>query len=156
MLHFRLSCVVALSLSGIWSGQLLAVPYTFDPSMLDGGNSMVDLSLFEEGAQMPGIYPVNIVLGEEIVDRRNLAFHLQREPDGKRSLQPCLTVEQLSRYGIRTEKYPGLATGGGEEGGVQCARINAIPQGSMTFAFFRQQLIISVPQAAIWIRLICG
>lgn len=27
MLHFRLSCVVALSLSGIWSGQLLAVPY---------------------------------------------------------------------------------------------------------------------------------
>ena len=111
MLHFRLSCVVALSLSGIWSGQLLAVPYTFDPSMLDGGNSMVDLSLFEEGAQMPGIYPVNIVLGEETVDRRNLAFHLQREPDGKRSLQPCLTVEQLSRYGIRTEKYPGLATG---------------------------------------------
>lgn len=149
MLHFRLSCVVALSLSGIWSGQLLAVPYTFDPSMLDGGNSMVDLSLFEEGAQMPGIYPVNIVLGEETVDRRNLAFHLQREPDGKRSLQPCLTVEQLSRYGIRTEKYPGLATGGGEEGGVQCARINAIPQGSMTFAFFRQQLIISVPQAAL-------
>ena len=145
----RLARAVAFALPAVWSGPLLAAAYTFDPAMLDGGNPGVDLSLFEEGAQMPGTYPVSIVLGGEVVDRRNLAFHLQRGPDGKRTLQPCLTVEQLSRYGIRTEKYPDLATGGDVEGGVQCARITGIPQGSMTFAFYRQQLIISVPQVAL-------
>lgn len=145
----HLARAVAFVLPAVWSGPLLAAAYTFDPAMLDGGNPGVDLSLFEEGAQMPGTYPVSIVLGGEVVDRRNLAFHLHRGPDGKRTLQPCLTVEQLSRYGIRTEKYPGLATGGDVEGGVQCARIRGIPQGSMTFAFYRQQLIISVPQVAL-------
>lgn len=145
----RLARAVAFALPAVWCGPLLAAAYTFDPAMLDGGSPGVDLSLFEEGAQLPGTYPVSIVLGGEVVDRRNLAFHLQRGPDGKRTLQPCLTVEQLSRYGIRTEKYPDLATGGDVEGGVQCARITGIPQGSMTFAFYRQQLIISVPQVAL-------
>ena len=50
-----LSVMAACTL--LYTGNTEARTYSFDASMLKGGGKGVDLTLFEEGAQLPGIYP---------------------------------------------------------------------------------------------------
>ncbi|MFI4630045.1 pilin outer membrane usher protein SafC [Klebsiella quasipneumoniae subsp. similipneumoniae] len=147
----RLAWSVSFVFTWLWVSAAGATEYTFDPGMLDGAAKGVDLTLFEEGAQMPGTYPVQIIVGDTVVDQRNVDFHVETDAAGKPTLQPCLTVEQLSRYGIKTENYPGLSQGakGDGEAGTTCANIHAIPQGGTDFHFFSQQLVINVPQIAL-------
>ena len=51
-LAVMVACVMFRAESGI------ARTYSFDAAMLKGGGKGVDLTLFEEGGQLPGIYPV--------------------------------------------------------------------------------------------------
>ncbi|MEB7742664.1 hypothetical protein NGB58_26610, partial [Escherichia coli] len=57
---------VALSVMAVCSvlyvNNAVARTWSFDASLLKGGGKDVDLTLFEEGAQLPGIYPVDIIL----------------------------------------------------------------------------------------------
>lgn len=86
--------------------------YTFDPTLLADNNintnTNTDLSLFEQGGQLPGTYLVDIFLGDEKVDSTNVTFHSVKSPAGEYSLQSCLTKEQLSRYGVDVDNYPDL------------------------------------------------
>ncbi|ELC8790633.1 fimbria/pilus outer membrane usher protein [Salmonella enterica] len=141
-------------ISGLYSTGAQARYYTFDTSQLDGAGN-VDISLLEQGVQLPGTYPVDVMLNGERVDSREMAFHLEKGTDGKPFLQTCLTRTQLAGYGIKVDSYPGLfqTTKGDNDGGASrmadCARISAIPQATETYHFNSQQLLLSIPQIAL-------
>ena len=78
----RVILAVMLTCAFIYSRAGEARRYSFDASQLNGGGKGVDLSLFEEGAQLPGIYPVDIILNGARVDSREMAFHTERDRDG--------------------------------------------------------------------------
>ncbi|WP_370549274.1 fimbria/pilus outer membrane usher protein [Edwardsiella tarda] len=148
---------IALAISMMFLGGLYSVGaqakfYSFDASQLAGGGS-VDIALLERGAQLPGTYQVDVILNGERVDAREMVFHLEKNADGEPFLQTCLTREQLLRYGIKVESYPGLfpsiAQGTGVAQVANCAHIAAIPQAKVTFQFNSQQLLLSIPQIAL-------
>lgn len=136
--------------SPVWASH-----YTFDPALL-GDNTAKDkaeLSLFEQGGQLPGTYLVDIILGGEKVDSTEVAFHSVKLSSGEYALQSCLTKEQLSRYGVDVDNYPELLppaknTQQGEQAG-QCVNLAAIPQASEEFDFYHMQLVLNIPQVAL-------
>ncbi|WP_421512495.1 fimbria/pilus outer membrane usher protein (plasmid) [Enterobacter sp. JS8-1] len=118
----------------------------FNPELIEldnPGMKGADLSAFESGSQLPGTYRVDIVLGEQVVDTREIKFDVVTGTDGEASLQPCLSVAQLKSWGVKTELFPELTSGG------ECAKLNTIPQASAEFLFSAQRLVISIPQAAL-------
>lgn len=136
----------------VWAGH-----YSFDPTLLVGNNinanTKTDLSLFEQGGQLPGTYLVDIFLGDEKVDSTNVTFHAVKSPTGEYSLQACLTKEQLSRYGVDVDNYPELLppaknTEQGEQAD-QCVNLAAIPQASEEFEFYTMRLVLNIPQVAL-------
>lgn len=129
---------VALSSFCIMSGAN-ARTWSFDPAMLEGGNA-ADVSLFNQGVQLPGTYPVDIYLNADKVDSQDITFTLKKDENGKSFLYPCLSPDQLSAWGIKTEDFPALSSSDG------CARLAAIPQAAFNFRFEKQELVISVPQ----------
>jgi len=144
----RLACLIAaqLALTGL-PLNAQARDY-FNPTLLQLDNPQqgsVDLSVFEDGeSQAPGSYRVDIAINDQPVDTRDVVFTLQKGADGKASLQPCLSVKALAEMGIRTELFPALG-----DDGRQCADLTAIPQASAQFRFSKQQLLLSIPQAAL-------
>lgn len=137
-------------LSPVWANH-----YTFDPILLGDNNTKdkTDLSLFEQGGQLPGTYLVDIILGGEKVDSTEVAFHSVKSSSGEYALQSCLTKEQLSRYGVDVDNYPELLppaknTRQGEQVD-QCVNLAAIPQASEEFDFYHMQLVLNIPQVAL-------
>lgn len=55
-------------------GDVAARSYSFDASLLNGGGKGVDLRLLENGGQLPGIYPVDIILNGAHVESRDMFF----------------------------------------------------------------------------------
>ncbi|GAB5125067.1 fimbria/pilus outer membrane usher protein [Escherichia coli] len=134
---------------------VMAQTYSFDASMLKGGGKEVDLTLFEEGGQLPGSYPVDIILNGARVDSREMIFHSEKDMYGKPYLKTCLTREMLVRYGVKTEEYPALfhshSIRGSDvsRGEEACADLSVIPQATETYQFAAQQLVLSIPQIAL-------
>lgn len=126
----------------VTSGTSYARMYTFSPSMIEGGQN-VDISLFNKGVQLPGTYRVDVLLNGERVDSRDVVFSEAKNAEGQPYLQACLSVEDLSRYGVSVEKYPGLSGTG------KCVRLSAIPQAKEDFQFNNQQLLLSIPQVSL-------
>jgi outer membrane usher protein len=120
----------------------------FNPALLETSNlhqAQTDLSVFEEGAlQAPGLYRVDIYLNNEQRDTREVEFRMGENAEGKESLQPCLTVAQLNAMGIKTDLFPDMG-----KADTQCANLYAIPHASAEFRFNAQQLLLSIPQAAM-------
>ncbi|MEX3094690.1 FimD/PapC N-terminal domain-containing protein [Serratia ureilytica] len=118
----------------------------FNPALLETGRSgqqHVDLSIFENGQQVPGTYRVDIWVNDMLLETREVSFARRAGSDEKADLQPCLTREDLKRLGVKVELFPGLA------GADRCANLAAIPQASAQFQFNRQRLMLSIPQAAL-------
>ncbi|ECW2408138.1 fimbrial biogenesis outer membrane usher protein [Salmonella enterica] len=116
--------------------------YTFDSTFVDGGNN-VDVSLFNEGLQLPGQYYVSIFINGESVGSDELYFRLESH-NGKEILSPCLNSEQLTQYGIDVNKYSGVITSI-----EQCADIWKIQQIDMQYDFNQQKLSLTVPSQAL-------
>jgi outer membrane usher protein len=120
----------------------------FNPALLELDNPQqgkTDLTVFEEGAtQAPGIYRVDIYLNNELQETQDVEFSMQQGENGADSLQPCLSVAQLNAMGVKTDLFPGLG-----DDKTQCANLSAIPQASAEFRFSAQQLLLSIPQAAM-------
>lgn len=126
--------------------------YSFDASQLNGAGRGVDLSLFEEGTQLPGVYPVDVILNGSRVDSREMVFRIERAPDGSPYLKTCLTREMLARYGVKVEDYPGLfrqSDGGNGKNAEVCSDLSVIPGATETHQFAAQQLLLGIPQAAL-------
>lgn len=126
-----------------FSSHVWGSDYTFDPSMLDTQGQDVDVSLFNEGIQLPGNYHVTVLLNGEPIDTQDINFTLEKNAEGRPFLSPCLSVEQLSRYGVKTEDYPLLAQSG------ECANLSVIPGATSDFQFYRQELALLIPQVSL-------
>ncbi|MGO4744695.1 fimbria/pilus outer membrane usher protein [Serratia quinivorans] len=118
----------------------------FNPELLQVDNPQqgtTDLSVFEDsGSQAPGTYHVDVYLNKDQVDTRDVVFKSVLGKDGKQSLQPCLSAKALAAMGVKTTLFPGLGDG-------ECADLSVIPQASTEYRFSAQQLLISIPQAAV-------
>ncbi|EHH4013711.1 fimbria/pilus outer membrane usher protein [Escherichia coli] len=77
----------------------------FDPAFFKDDPSMVaDLSRFEKGQKItPGVYRVDIVLNQTIVDTRNVNF-VEITPE--KGIAACLTTESLDAMGVNTDAFP--------------------------------------------------
>ncbi|SQI66717.1 pilin outer membrane usher protein SafC [Salmonella enterica subsp. diarizonae] len=117
--------------------------YTFDASLIGDSKKNVEISLFNEGLQLPGTYNVTIKVNENTIDSDVPVVFLLVSDRKKRSLQPCLTMAQLTRYGVDVSKYPGLSED------VACTDLNLIPQTTVDFDFNRQQLSLMFPPQAM-------
>lgn len=143
-------CITLICLSGL--GQVSA--YTFDASLLDSGNP-ADVALFNQGGQLPGAYTVDILLNGTRVDSREVVFQLDKDAQGKPFLQPCLSVELLSSYGIKVEDYPGIsgqAKPPSDDQGTAantCSHFSVIPGAKADFQLNNQQLLLSIPQVSL-------
>ncbi|MDC7861819.1 fimbria/pilus outer membrane usher protein, partial [Pantoea ananatis] len=100
------------------------------------------------GGQLPGTYLVDVLLNGEPVDSREVVFHQKEDARGMPALQACLSWEQLSHYGVKTEDYHALS-GKDPDADRACADIRAIPDARADFNFGRQQLMLSIPQIAL-------
>ncbi|EPZ6093981.1 fimbria/pilus outer membrane usher protein [Enterobacter roggenkampii] len=142
----RLALLIAFALAGSMQNAL-ARDY-FNPDLVELDNPQnggkADLAAFEAGSQAPGTYHVDVMLDNELVDTRDIEFKTSGAPNDEGKLEPCLTVEQLKEWGVKTELFPALAVDN-----ERCANLHAIPSGSTEFQFGAQRLLISIPQAAI-------
>jgi len=100
----------------------------------------VDLTLFEQGGQAPGSYRVDVIVNKRNIDTQDINFTLS--DNGQ--LTPCLSVAQLKKYGVNTSAYPALTSKDSN-----CANLAAIASLTTLFDFNKQQLQISIPQAAL-------
>lgn len=120
----------------------------FDPELLAIGEteqSNIDLSAFETGNNLAsGTYLVGVYLNERWKDTREIEFHLVKKADGKESLHPCLSLEQLHALGINTEFFPKL-----NDPNAKCAMLDVIPQANAHLDLTRLQLRLTMPQSAI-------
>ncbi|EDR5176303.1 fimbria/pilus outer membrane usher protein [Salmonella enterica] len=117
--------------------------YTFNSALIDGGKGDVDVSLFNEGLQLPGTYNVTVTVNGNTVDS-DVAVPFRLSGEGKqRTLHPCLTAEQLTRYGVDISGYPVLSAD------AQCADPDVIPQATVHFDFNRQLLSLAFPPQAM-------
>ena len=64
--------------SFFYVGDVAARSYSFDASLLNGGGKGVDLRLLENGGQLPGIYPVDIILNVPMLNQE-ICFFIQGE-----------------------------------------------------------------------------
>ncbi|MCK6872375.1 fimbria/pilus outer membrane usher protein [Enterobacter roggenkampii] len=142
----RLALLIAFALAGSMQNAM-ARDY-FNPDLVELDNPQnggkADLAAFEAGSQAPGTYHVDVILDNELVDTRDIEFKTSGAPNDEGKLEPCLTVEQLKEWGVKTELFPALAVDN-----ERCANLHAIPSGSTEFQFGAQRLLISIPQAAI-------
>ncbi|POZ16197.1 pilin outer membrane usher protein SafC [Lelliottia aquatilis] len=138
-----------------------AKEWAFDEGVLGGA---VDVSVFNAGGQMPGNYQVDVLLNGERVDTRDIKFSAVKDAQGRSRLQPCLSAEQLSHYGVKTDDYPDLLGKGGDGSGDTatgegttkgddkagaCVHLEAISQAKAEYNFNEQQLLLSIPQVAL-------
>ncbi|NIG42384.1 fimbrial biogenesis outer membrane usher protein [Enterobacter sp. Acro-832] len=118
----------------------------FNPALLervsDNGDTP-DLTQFESGSQAEGEYYVDIFVNDSYVDTSSIAFK-QIRLNGKTELSPCLTVEMLKRYGVRTDSFSNLETAQSS-----CVDLREIPEATAALDFKAQALKISVPQASL-------
>ncbi|NBM78006.1 fimbria/pilus outer membrane usher protein [Proteus sp. G2659] len=113
----------------------------FDPDFLELPNkSSIDLSQFENNEQLPGKYYVDIYVNTNLIGTENIKF--EKIDNGK--LIPCLSISDLTNFGIKTSEYKGL-----EEKGNNCVNLSAIPNATSEFKFNSQRLYLSIPQIAM-------
>lgn len=117
----------------------------FNPSLLElgaPGQKTVDLSSFEnKGGQLPGTYRVDVFLNNESMGTRDVEF---QQVKGSETLQPCISVDVLTDWGVLTKRFPEIGTPG-----TACANFGAVPQVNSDFRFTQQQLLLSFPQSAM-------
>ncbi|MBG3013540.1 fimbrial biogenesis outer membrane usher protein [Proteus mirabilis] len=113
----------------------------FDPDFLELPNkSSIDLSQFENNEQLPGKYYVDIYVNTNLIGTENIKF--EKVDNGK--LIPCLSVSDLTKFGIKTSEYKELETKGNN-----CVNLSAIPNAKSEFQFNSQRLYLSIPQIAM-------
>lgn len=140
----RIAIFVAVTLS--CGAHTASAGDTFNPELLEVGNpgaGKTDLSAYEAGSQAPGVYHVDIILDEQLVDTRDIEFKAVTDKNGDANLQPCISLDTLKSWGVKTELFPELAAD------AQCVNLIVIPQASADFQFSTQRLLISIPQAAL-------
>lgn len=133
------------------SGQTTGTELWFPPSLMTGDpQGIADLSHFEKGGQLPGMYQVEIWLNDSLISTRQLSFiEPQNRSDLKgvldtTGLMACLTHEDLAEWGVRPDALT-AAVISADGGCLSPAQL--IPQASTRFDFQKMRLNVSIPQA---------
>lgn len=103
----------------------------------------IDLSRFEQGEQLPGIYRVDIWVNGERFGTDSIHFVAVEG----RGLAPELTPQMLRELGVRIDAFPALASLPTET--IITDPGMFIPDATARFDFDQQRLDLSVPQAAL-------
>jgi len=92
----------------------------FNPALLDIDNpqqAKTDLSIYEKGpGQAPGKYLVSIFINNTEMATRDVTFTLRKAQAGNSTLQPCFSLDELKKLGIKTSLFPQLTAKGGRFG----------------------------------------
>lgn len=106
----------------------------------------IDLSRFEQGGQLPGIYRVDIWLNGERVHTTSIRFAAVKES----GLAPELTPDMLRELGVRVDAFPALPA---LPSGTVITEPGAfIPDATARLDFDQQRLDLSIPQVALYAR----
>jgi len=118
----------------------------FNPAFLNditASGKRVDLSAYEHAnAQAPGVYKVDVFISGGFIETAEVEFTTSKQKNNE--LIPCLSLEKLNNYGVRTHAIKDLKA---DEKG--CVDLQQIPEASSKFNFNLQQLKLSIPQAAL-------
>lgn len=154
---------------------------SFNPAFLEkmgGDGTAIDLSVFSSptGGQLPGKYIVDIYINDELADHREVEFIADKSTSGKdkngtknneeiTGLIPCLTLEDLKGYGLRTDAIEAFNKNSEDKSAAEqvdnakakvnspavegaCTNIlQSIPAAKADFDFNKQRLNLSIPQA---------
>ncbi|ERT11666.1 fimbria/pilus outer membrane usher protein [Photorhabdus temperata] len=107
-----------------------------------GSPEDIDLSIFTQDDQPPGIYWVDIYLNKDKIDTRNVNFIMVNN-----KLLPKLTIQQLQDMGVKINTFSELISLLPETELSDLGQY--IPSASTAFNFGQQRLDISIPQAAL-------
>lgn len=106
----------------------------------------IDLSRFEHGEQMPGIYRVEIWLNHEYVRTDDISFISTNGME----LSPKLNRDMLEKFGVRISILPKLAALAPD---TEFTNLGEFIPGAISYLDFdKQKLNISIPQYAMDIR----
>lgn len=145
----RLSLMPYLAFMGVGMQFSYAEEY-FNPAFLSGDPSLVaDLSRFSKGEGQPaGIYRVEIYINDEYIGTQDIRFDVldkKLKSVDNTGLVPCLSRAWLENQNVNIQASPVLMKLTEE----QCADLAAsFDKAQAHFAFERQRLDISIPQAA--------
>lgn len=144
-----MAVVSALFSSGAWA----APNVDFNPQFLQGGGSSLDLSRFEKGEDLPGVYSADIHVNGAMVARRDV--ELREQPDGSSAL--CLTPQLLQDFGLDAARLPrpGEVNGTGNVVDLRplpeepfCDPLSAfVPDAVVSLDTGEQVLKVDIPQA---------
>ncbi|WP_447884816.1 fimbria/pilus outer membrane usher protein [Serratia fonticola] len=123
----------------------IAAQYSFDSELLSSAGEIIDVSIFNEGGQLPGRYTTDVLLNNDYIATEEISFFNVKDANGVSVLTPCLSTTQLSNFGVLTENYPELDNN--QSNG--CADLLAVDGLSARMNVAKQQLSISVPQIAV-------
>ena len=118
--------------------------YIFDAGLLGLLGESADVSVFNDGGQLPGTYSTDVIVNNSYIMTENITFLAKNDIAGHSTLFPCLSIEMLSKYGILTDNYPDLT-----DNKTNCAILSAIQDLSYKMNVATQELNLSVPQIAI-------
>lgn len=113
----------------------------FDPDFLESSDKeSIDLSPFENNQQLAGNYYVDIYVNTNLILTKNIRF----EKNKNNQLIPCLSMQDLNDFGVKTTDYPKLYTMTDS-----CVNLSAIPDAKSELEFDSQRLYLSIPQIAL-------
>lgn len=111
---------------------------------IDSGTEIPDsLDFLNAGEQPEGTYRVDVIVNNQLVERRDIVF--KNDSTGK--LQPQLSIGQYKNYGLQISAIP--AFNGHDDNEIVPNLAKALPSASVNFNFNKQQLTISIPQAVM-------
>jgi len=140
----RLAWLITLTFSGFFP--LAQGRDYFNPEFLEIDDPSLrgaDLSTYESGNLVPGVYHVDVIVNGNLAETRDIDFKPGLPSEAQDNIQPCITIEMLQSWGVKTAQFPALASGN------ECANLAAIPKATSDFLFSSQRLILNIPQAAM-------
>lgn len=120
----------------------------FDPNAIDlqDNSKSVDLSVFSQNEQLPGIYRVDIYLNGKLYDTSRDVMFVKQE----KKLVPEITVAELDKIGVKIHDIAAFDRLNPDAVILDLNKI--IPSADTNFDFSQQRLDISIPQAVLNLR----
>ena len=134
----RICSLLMLICSPVLSGG-----FSFSPELLGEDAAGVDISLFNDGLQQPGIYQFDVEINGEFIDSREINLLLTQSKGGQKTLTPCFTREMLSAWRVDTSTLKASPSDTEDE----CFNLNDIPDATTYIDISNQLMRITVPQA---------
>lgn len=131
-------------------GSVVHAKEYFNPALLlnTSDSSVADLSKFESGYQLAGIYKVNVFLNEDFIAFKDFNF-VQTEKNDIISggLTPCIDSKWLLSIGVKVYDFPDDENLNNQS----CIDLKKyIPESNISYNFSSQRLDISIPN--IWVE----